>query len=372
MRNFKNFIVVALLLSFVFIPNFSRAANKQAYDDASLREAINSAGENEVIELTANISLVSPIEFTDKTITINGAGHTITKADNWSTDSANGSLLTAGSGARLNLINLTLTNAQKYGVQAYNGGYVSLDNVTISDCAYGGVLVNAGTVEVKNLFLKKNGGEGYNNGIEIAKGESLSGSESNPKLVMNGTISSTETDQVIYVDINDPIGSFDIVNTDTTVDKVLVSGDKLVVTDQNNNILYQSNQIEDIDSLGVVGETFKKNVMVNIQLLDKSTVVVVREGDVLSKDDLISRIDFASLGFTDYTLDGFYLDPEFTTEYDYSTAFTNDITLYAKITINQPAQDVTPKTGIGSIVEISLLVIVASLVGIVALRKKLS
>ena len=241
-----SFLMISLMI-FILSPNFSNAKTTQVGTEDDLVNTIKDAQSGDVISLSASIELTKPIEIVDKNITINGNGFTISRnTNNWTPNDNNGTLITAGAGTTLNLLNLNLTNSQKYGVQAYNGGYVILDNVTISNCAYGGVLVNAGTVEVKNLNLKKNGGEGYNNGIEIAKGQNI-GDDKQPVLKMNGTLSSTETDQVIYVDINDPVAGFEIVNAEDSPNKVLLNGNKLVVTDENNEILYTSNEIEDID-----------------------------------------------------------------------------------------------------------------------------
>ncbi len=262
MKNLKNGIILLLVVSIalIFLPNFSNAQTTEVYDEDTLLDAIDTSTGEDIISLTANISLTRPIEFTDKTVSINGNNHTITKVDeNWSPNGSNGTLITAGAGAKLTLSNLTLTNSQKYGVQSYNGGYVILDNVTISNCAYGGVLANAGTIEVRNLTLKKNGGEGYNNGIEIAKGSSITTGDNKPTLIMNGTLSSTETDNVIYVDINDPISGFDIINTEGTTNKVLINGTKLAITDQNNNIIYQSN---DIGNINVSGDPYVEQAVV--------------------------------------------------------------------------------------------------------------
>lgn len=256
-RIILSFLVLSVAL--IFTPNFSRAANIQVNNQDSLISAIESAASGDIIELTEDIVLIKPIGITEKNVIIDGKGHSISRVDtNWTPNGSDGSLITAGGiGTKLTLKNLTLKNAQKYGVQSYNGAYVVLDNVTLENNGYGAVLVNAGTVEVKSLFLKKNGQYG-NNGIEIGKGNATG--DSTPTLIMNGTISSTEKENVIYIAQNDKLTKFEVKNTDASTNKILVEGKKVVITDQNNNILYQSNEYT--GNIEIMGEEYKENVKV--------------------------------------------------------------------------------------------------------------
>ena len=376
MENVKKilFLLLAVLLMTMIVnPSLVNAATTSVTDETTLVEAIKNANNGDVISLTENIVLTKPIEITNKNIAINGNGHTISAVDtNWTPAGENSTLITAGAGATLNLINLTLTNSLKYGIQAYNGGYVILDNVTITNCKYGGVLINAGTVEVKGLNLGHNGREDSNNGIEIAKSATLSGSENNPTLKMNGTLSSTEKTNVIYVDINDPIGEFQIVNEDNSENKVYLNDNKLVVTDPENNILYESNEVEGVD---IEGEDFVENVTVNVILMEQTVAIKVRPGDTITKEYLMSKIDLSTLGLSNYTLDNFYLEPEFTTLFDFANPITQDTTLYAKlneieVAVPEEPKDETPKTGANNLLEISVLTIAISVLAIALLRRK--
>ncbi len=248
----KNIVSVLLvfILAFVLIPNISNAKTTEVYDEETLRQAIENAEDGEIISLKSNINLTSYIGINNKNITINGNNFTISRIpEEWYSNEGNGSLITSGSGAKLNLVNITLTKASTYGVQAYNGGYVSLDSVTIFDCNYGGVFINGGTVEIKNLILKKNGGQGYNNGIEIGKDSSTTG-KNTPTLIMSGTLSSTENSGVIYVDMYDPSAGLNVINSENTSNKVFTNGNTLVITDQSNSILYTSNEIANIEITG--------------------------------------------------------------------------------------------------------------------------
>ena len=251
--------LIALLIGFTFTLNFSYAAtNKVVDNETDLRNAIKDASNGDVIELSKDIKLTSPIEISEKTITINGNGNTISKEDsNWSPNGSNGSLITSGIEAKLTLSNVILKNSQKYGVQAYNGGYVILDGVTITNCGYGAILVNAGTVEFRDLTLQKNGTPN-NNGIEIAKGDAVAEANS-PVVIMNGKISSTEKDNVIYVADNNPnLKNFEVKNTDDTINKIFVDDGKVVLTDSNNKVLYTSNKIKNIE---VEGEDYDEQTM---------------------------------------------------------------------------------------------------------------
>ncbi len=260
MRNIKKIVllVIALFFTFALVPNFVHA-DTSVGNEATLRSAIDNATSGEVITLSTNIVLTSPIEIVNKNITINGNGFTITRAaEGWSADGQNATLITAGkTGTRLNLMNVKLIAAEKYGVQSYSGAYVSLDNVTISDCGYGGVLVNAGTVEVKNLILNRNGNPN-NNGIEIAKGTGVYEEGVMPKLIMNGSISSTETENVIYLAINDNLAEFSVSNTPTSQDKIYVSDKRVIVADANNNIKFQSNENSKA-GVEIEGDTYVPN-----------------------------------------------------------------------------------------------------------------
>ena len=248
MRNSKKIILffTALLIALTLNVGFVSADTEEVGTESALRQAITDAVDGDVISLTSNIALTSPIEVTGKDITINGNGHTISKVDeNWSPNGSNGSLITAGlEGTTLNLVNLKLTGAQKYGAQSYNGAHLTLDGVTISNCGFGAVLVNAGTVEVKDLTLNRNGSPN-NNGIEFAKGNSITTGDNIPTLVMNGTLSSTETENVIYLAINDKLSGFDLQNTENTTNKVFINGNTVVVADEKNNILFTSQEFSD-------------------------------------------------------------------------------------------------------------------------------
>ncbi len=373
MKNMKKIVLffIALLIAVILNPNFSNATNRQVSSEEELRQAITDSQNGDVIELSKDIVLTSPIEITGKELTINGNGKTVTRAaEGWNAAGDNGSLITAGSnGTKVTLMNITLTGAQKYGAQTYNGAYLILDGVTVDNNGFGGILVNAGTLEVKNVTLKKNGQQS-NNGIEIAKGNSISTGDNKPELIMNGTITSTEKENVVYIAVNDKLTEFEVKNTETTVDKILTQGNKVVITDENNNILYESNESE----VTIAGDDFTENVIVTVYLMEKTVTIPVQPGTTLTKEDVEGKIDLSSLGIANYKIDGFYADEALTTEFDFVTPITTNVSIYTKLSPIEVAvpeeKDPTPKTGIENELGIAIVAIIVAISTIALLKKE--
>ena len=260
--------VLGILLALVCVPIGVNADTitvcSNGCDYTSLKDAVTAANDKDVISVTEDLKINNNseiIEVLDKEITIDGgSGVTITGyRDTTPLDKTNHTMIAAAENSKIYLKNIKIVDAQKYGVQAYNGGYVSLDNVTIDNCRYAGILVNAGTVEIINLSLGTNG-ENSNKGIEISKSINIENSDNEPQLFMNGTISSTNKDGVIYFadDDNDATKGFTIDNSDTTTDKILANGTKVVITDSNNEVKYTSNEIKDTTT--IQGDDYVENV----------------------------------------------------------------------------------------------------------------
>lgn len=255
MKKVLSFVLVGVI-GVVALPGMVSAAEvtvcASGCDYTSLKVASDSVSTGDTIYLNEDITISSVndiVAITGKEITIEGKdGVTITGyRDDTPKESLGGnhSLITAGENAKIHLKNVSLVDSQKYGVQAYNGGYVSLDNVTINNCRYGAVLINAGTIEIINLNLGSNGENGVNNGIEVSKSVNLESSASQPKLVMNGTISSAVKENVIRFadDDNDATTGFIIENKENSTDKILANGNTVVITDSNNDIKFTSNEV---------------------------------------------------------------------------------------------------------------------------------
>ena len=258
MKNVKRIAFLFIIGLCAFIPMINTNAKEPIVvtDKAGLLDAVNNAQTGDVIQLGDNITLDSVADIiivSGKEITIDGANHTITgwRDDEVESPSGNQSIITAlETGANIHIKNLKLENSQKYGIQAYDGGYVDLENVTIDNCRYGAILVNAGSVEVISLALGANG-ETENNGIEISKAKALEASANEPTVIMNGTITSEVEENVIRFakDENDVTKSFTITNEDTTTDKILVEDNKVVITNENNEVKFVSNESKEETTL---------------------------------------------------------------------------------------------------------------------------
>ena len=373
MTSLKKIILflAVLLLALILNPSFSNAANTTTVDsEQALIDAITKAGEGDVIELTTDISLTKPIEITEKNITIDGKGKTIKKDDeSWQPSGNNGTLITVGIKAKVTLKDLTLKNSQKYGVQAYSGGHVILDGVTISGCSYGGILVNAGTIQIKDLSLGKNG-QDRNNGIEIGKGASVEDENLKPAVIMDGKLSSTEKDNVLYIAENDSLKDFEVENTENSTNKILASGNKVVITDENNNVIFESNENTKIK---IEGEDYAENVKITIKVEDETVTMTVKKGDKITEKQLKSEIDLEELDLGDYSIKGFYTDKKYKTKFDFSKAIEDDTTIYTKLELieEEPAEEIddTPRTGIGNNMEIAISILAISILSLVVLRK---
>ncbi len=273
---------------------------KEVASKQELKDAISNANPGDTITLTQSITLDNKddILFTDKEITIEGASEGITitgwRDDNVEKPAGNQSIITALSGGKIQLKNLTLVNSQKYGVQAYDGGYISLENVRINNCRYGAVLLNGGTIEIISLSLGTNG-EGSNNGIEVSKSVNLADSNNQPSIVMNGTLSSDIEENVIRFadDANDRTTGFIVENKETTTDKILVKGNTVVVTDATNEIKYQSNELQ--QGATFEGEEYTPNIDVTDPV--EPTEEVNNETNPETSDGILLFLGLTIVGF---------------------------------------------------------------------------
>ena len=216
-----------------------------------------------------DITVTQPIVIA-KELTIDGNGHTITGSSDWTSTSGNQTMFTAQfSDAKLTLKNIKLVNGPKYGVQSYDGATVILDDVSITGFRYGGVLANGGNVEVKNLHLGYNG-TGANNGIEIDKGAAAT---NNPTLTMNGVLTSESTENVVRAAENGHLTEFTVTNTENTTNKVLIAGDKVVLTDENNNVISET-EVPD----NATANADEQNVVITLIANGETNKIVVKEG----------------------------------------------------------------------------------------------
>ena len=363
------FLTLALI-TLLCIPNFCNAAETEtATDEDTLNTAIQNVDEGGTVKVQNNITITKPISI-QKELTIDGNGYTIVGSTEWTSTSGNQTMFTASSSrAKLILKNIDLNNGPKYGVQAYDGGTIILNNVSITGFRYGGVLVNGGNVEIIDLHLGTNG-TGANNGIEIDQGAAVT---SKPTLTMNGTLTSDSKENVVRPATNGNLTEFTITNTENTTNKVVIAGDKVVLTDENNNVISEST-IPD----NVITNTDEKKVIVTLIKGGKvAKQITIDEGTKVTKDLLKEDLTIEE----GYEIEGFYEDQKYTNKFNFEKELTSDTTIYVKIskiedekteTIPDDAEekDDVPKTGVESYLGISILVIVASIVSIYCINKK--
>ena len=361
------FVIVALIS--LMIPNSTFAATT-VHDEESLNSAISSADSGATITLQNDITVTKPIVIA-KELTIDGNGHNIVGSNEWTSTSGNQTMFTAQfSAAKLTLKNIKLKNGPKYGVQSYDGATVILDNVSISGFKYGGVLANGGNVEIRKLHLGKNG-TNENNGIEIDKGASAT---NNPTLTMNGTLTTESNQNVIRPAENGHLTDFTITNSPNTTNKVVLAGNKVVLTDSANNIISETT----IPDKATPNVDTQKLIVTIVTSNDVTYKITVNSGEQISADLLKSHIKLEE----NYKVDGFYSDSNYNTAFDFNNYITTDTTVYAKISKVETAspeatpetdsnkKDETPKTGVENYLGVAVLTILFSLTTIGAIKNK--
>ena len=370
-KSIKTTAIFAAILAILFIvPNASKATTREVTDESTLISEINSANPGDTISIQNNITITQPIVIA-KELIIEGNGYTLTGSEGWTSTSGNQTMFTAQlSDAKLTLRNINLVRGPKYGVQSYDGATVILDNVNITDFNYGGVLVNGGKLEVRDLHLGRNG-TGANNGIEIDKGAAATNS---PTLVMNGVLKSDAAENVVRVADNGNLTNFTIENAEGTTNKVFVTGEAVVLTDEYNNVISET-VLPDT----VTPNVDKEKVFVTIAYNEETLRIVVNKDEKITAELVKSHIVLED----NYKIDGLYADAEYKTEFDFNNAITADTTIYAKISeipTEQPEEkpeevveeekDDTPKTGVNSYLGLATFVIALSVAGIIFTKKR--
>lgn len=233
-KNLQVFLGV-LLCSILFLPLGVNALEPTEVGNyVDLKAAL---GRGESVKLTDDIEVEEPIVLS-QTLTIDGDGHALKAI--YEGGSGNKSILFTNNGT-LTLQNLSLLNSPKYGVQAYQGGNVVLDGVTISNNTdkFGAVLINGGTVTIKSLTMTNN-----LYGIEFATGVDVTG---NSVLVMDGEIKGDQKDP-LYIDVNQ-VKKLKVTNTESSKQKINLKDNVLVLTEgdkviANSNVLPTGTAVE--------------------------------------------------------------------------------------------------------------------------------
>ena len=371
--NIKLMIIFIMFLSLLFIiPNISNATTLTANDEESLNSVISSANSGDTISIQNNITVTKPIVI-QKELIIDGNGYTISGSSEWTSTSGNQTMFTAQlAEGKLTLRNINLNNGPKYGVQAYDGATVILDNVSITGFRYGGVLVNGGNVEVRDLHLGYNGTDA-NNGIEIDKGAAAT---NNPTLTMNGTLTSESNENIVRPASNGNLTEFTINNTEDTTNKVVIAGNKVVLTDENNNVISESGLPE-----SVTVNSDEEKVVVSLVVGGETKKITVNKDEQITRKLLESHIELDD----GYKIDGFFTDEEYKNEFDFDTRLDSDTTIYVRIakiesenqenTIagieeNKGESDETPKTGIENYLGVAILAIMFAVIVMIFMKKR--
>lgn len=361
-------ILTLTMLALFCIPYISNAATTEnATDEESLNTAIQNVDDGGTVEIQNNITVTKPI-VVQKKLTIDGNGYTISGSTDWTSTSGNQTMFTAQFAAgNLTLKDINLNNGPKYGVQSYDGATVILNNVSITGFRYGGVLANGGNVEIIDLHLGYNGTD-TNNGIEIDKGASAT---NNPTLTMNGTLTSDYTENVVRPAENGYLTEFTVTNTENTTNKVVIAGDKVVLTDENNNVISESS-IPD----SATANTDNPKVIVTLIAGENTNKITVDEGSKITEDLLKSHITLED----NYEITGFFTDEGYTNAFDFNSTLDTDTTIYAKIsaieveepenTVPEEEKDDVPKTGVQSYIGIAVLAILFATSTIAYMRRK--
>ena len=374
MKNTIKFMLffALIMIALITLPCISNAAETEtATDESTLKSAIENVNDGGTVEIQNNITITGPIVI-QKSLTIDGNGFTLSGSTDWTSTSGNQTMFTAQFAAgKLTLKDIDLNNGPKYGVQAYDGGTVILNNVSITGFRYGGVLANGGNVEVIDLHLGYNG-TGANNGIEIDKGPSAT---NNPTLTMNGTLTSDSTENVVRPATNGNLTEFTVTNTENTTNKVVIAGDKVVLTDKNNTVISESEVPDNVTS----NTDEAKKIIVTIMVgKEPSKQITVDEGTKITAELIKSNIQVDE----GYEVVGYYTDADYSNEFDFDTELNADIEIYARIgeiaqepeekpeekpeeTLPTPEKpesekDDVPKTGVENYLGIAVLAMVAS------------
>ncbi len=362
-------IIALALLGMSCISN--AASTETATDESTLISAIQNVDDGGTVEIQNNITITGPIVI-QKELTIDGNGYTLAGSTDWTSTSGNQTMFTAQFAAgKLTLKDINLNNGPKYGVQSYDGATVILNNVSITGFRYGGVLANGGNVEIIDLHLGYNGTDA-NNGIEIDKG---SAATNNPTLTMNGTLTSDYTENVVRPAENGYLTEFTITNTESTTNKVVIAGDKVVLTDEDNNVISESFIPEHVTS----NTDEAKKVIITLMVgREEEKQIIVDEGSTITEDLIKSNITVEE----GYKIDGYYTDEAYTNEFDFTTALNSDVTIYiriAEIQEEQPEETVpetdntekddVPKTGVENYVGIAVLAMVFSISTLIYMKK---
>ena len=145
---------------------------------------------------------------------------------------------------------------------------------------------------------------------------------------------------------------------------------------------YNSIYVYRVTAENTTGEEYVPNPVVRLEVAGLGYVdLEVLTGSVLTEEVLENAV--SELTGTDFTVEGFFVDNKYTTEYDFTTEINGDTTIYvnvAEVATEEPTEpseeipadekDETPKTGAPVYVGAAVVVAVLSLASIIVLKKK--
>ena len=84
-------------------------------------------------------------------------------------------------------------------------------------------------------------------------------------------------------------------------------------------------------------------VTLNIEGLKETVEFTVKEGTVLTAEDVEAKIDFNKLGLADRTITGYYTDKEYKAEFDFEKAINADTEIFIKVSekAEEPTEEPT-------------------------------
>lgn len=247
-KRFLKMLASSFVLALILVP-FVRVSADEIQKVDTEDELIAALAKGGNIELEANITITEPL-YVEKPTVIDGKTFKVSgpvlEENVKPEDGANRSIFTVRNTDQVVFKNITISDSTKYGIQAYNGGSYTVENVTIENCAYGAVLINGGAVTVNSLILNNNGA-----GIEFGKGVNV---QQNPALVMNGTIDATnQTKEAIRID-ETQITEFTVENEENSANKAVFNNNVLSIQDENGNVIAKSNEMQNEITINIDGE----------------------------------------------------------------------------------------------------------------------
>lgn len=166
--------VLAALLVLALLPAVALAKDYNVADEAALLEAIDKAQNGETIKLTASFTVDVSQLGTNKAkfelpggVTVDGGNHTITVTGSefvGGDSYAKGMLFQISDDQTATIKNLTIEGGKviKHALQAWNGGTLNVEGVTVKNCAGYALVVNSATGVVDGLTTSGNGWGGIN------------------------------------------------------------------------------------------------------------------------------------------------------------------------------------------------------------------